>query len=758
MNDILIENIKLKSDLQYDILFESKEYHNLDSDTKSFLKECYDMGVNRSIYLHQQDKALLESIDEGLWDRFKAGAARIGQGLKNVSGIGTQTTDSKDAGVNSLLNSFKQKFEKAKQASVQPSGNQTVAAELTNDLEKIDNASKTDNTPPPTPEQAAAVVQQSTAPKGLKDKILNAIRQNPGKTKFLLGALAFGAGVAAAAATGGNPLVGKAAGALINGIGNAALAKIQGRGTGDAVMSGLGGALAGASLASLGASATNLLGTAAEKGVDMVMGTDGNALPVTKTATPFPGTKPEDIVPGSANDPNQGMYQGNSASAGPGNWKSGVIAPEDQRLPDTEVDNNQYDAQGNRIYPQQGFADTSDANSPEVQVTQQQSAVSPEDLSTSETEPDTFADTSDANSPEVQATQQQVANTPQGTTQPRFKSALDPRSARVAFDRSRGVIKEEKMFVKSYNNTYTIKKSLNENIEEKWTEEVQQPIEEALSPEQSKIYDEFLSDLGKMFKISKDKVIGFMQSQGDRFKNVLDYINQNVTSAASTPATPTNPSEPGTGGLPQITPELKLDVDTKIKTLLSGLTIINPKVQKLIKKNPTTKVAGNNASYVFRLTNTGDVAFIIKGWIGQTPFLYQDKPTIAQQNAQKVLVKEIAYKPIDTLKNNFIVQLSKNLALYYSKLPQFAGQLKQNQLEIVISNYLSESAKTNPGFNKLFTSILTLLDSVSARMKASKTKPKQIWIGVTNKGMGLFTGIPTKKKVQPSKPAAGRKP
>ena len=34
MNDILIENIKLKSDLQYDILFESKEYHNLDSDTK----------------------------------------------------------------------------------------------------------------------------------------------------------------------------------------------------------------------------------------------------------------------------------------------------------------------------------------------------------------------------------------------------------------------------------------------------------------------------------------------------------------------------------------------------------------------------------------------------------------------------------------------------------------------------------------------------------------------------------------------------
>lgn len=748
MNEILIENIKLKSDLQYDILFESKEYHGLDYDTKSFIKECYDMGVNRSIYLHQQDKALLESIDEGLWDRFKAGAARVGQGLKNVSGIGTQTTDSKDAGVNSLLNSFKQKFEKAKQTSVQPSGNQTVAAELTNDLEKIDNASKTDNTPPPTPQQAAAIVQQSSAPKGLKDKILNAIRQNPGKTKFLIGALAFGAGVAAAAATGGNPLVGKAAGALINGIGNAALAKIQGRGTGDAIMSGLGGGLAGASLASLGASATNILGSAAEQAMDTAMGADGSALPVTKTATPFPGTKPGDIVPGSVNDPNQGMYQGNPASAGPGNWQSGAIAPEDQRLPDTEVDTNQYDAQGNRIYPQQGFADTSDANSPEVQVTQQQSAVSPEDLRNTDTDQDAFANTSDANSPEVQATQQQVANTAQGAAQSRFKSALDPRSARVAFDRSRGVIKEETMFVKSYNNTYTIKKSLNENIEEKWNESVEETLDEALSPEQSKIYNEFLADLGKMFKKPPGEVITFMQSQGDRFKNVLDYISQNVTSAASAPTTPAAPT-PGAGGLPQITPELKLDVDTKIKTLLSGLTIINPKVQRLIQKNPATKVAGNNASYVFRLTNTGDVAFIIKGWLGQTPFLYQDKPTIAQQNAQKVLVKEVAYKPIDTLKNNFIVQLSKNLALYYSKLPQLAGQLKQNQLEIVISNYLTQVAKTNSGFNKLFGSILTLLDSVSERMKVSKTKPKQIWIGITSKGMGLFTGLPSKKKGQP---------
>ena len=138
-----------------------------------------------------------------------------------------------------------------------------------------------------------------------------------------------------------------------------------------------------------------------------------------------------------------------------------------------------------------------------------------------------------------------------GTTTPKY---VEPgtRAARVDFDanqqaqyyKSRGytgpkdtlgrpkaIFKENKesMFVKSYNNTYTLKKSLNENIEEKWNESVEETLEEALNAAQQKAYDEFLIDLGKMFNKSKDEVIPFMQSQGTRFKNVLDYINQNVT-------------------------------------------------------------------------------------------------------------------------------------------------------------------------------------------------------------------------------------
>jgi superfamily I DNA and/or RNA helicase len=97
--------------------------------------------------------------------------------------------------------------------------------------------------------------------------------------------------------------------------------------------------------------------------------------------------------------------------------------------------------------------------------------------------------------------------------------------------RPKAIFKENKesMFVKSYNNTYTLKKSLNENIEEKWNESVEETLEEALNAAQQKAYDEFLIDLGKMFNKSKDEVIPFMQSQGTRFKNVLDYLNQNVT-------------------------------------------------------------------------------------------------------------------------------------------------------------------------------------------------------------------------------------
>jgi hypothetical protein len=471
MNDILIENIKLKSELQYDILFESKEYQNLDSSTKTFLKECYDMGVNTGIYFHQNEQMLLESMEEGFFDRVKAGVVRTGQGIKNLSGFGTQTADSKDAGVESLLNGFKQKFEKAKQSSGQGSpGIEGLKDKIVGDITFIDDKTVKDPSPAPDQKRAEAIVVRTPGiPKSLKDKIIQGIRENPGKIKFLLAASSFLAGIVAATATA-NPIVGKAAGAAINGIGNAILAKIQGRGTGDAVMSGLTQGVAGAALAGAGTATVNAISSY----IDQAGEVSPNAFQVTKqkaakvpTAPTAPRT-PDDIEP-----------------IGPEPTRWDQVPPGNTMPPDPAA------VQG------QNIPATPSATAPKY------------------VEPGTRAARVD-----FDADQQAQYYKSRGYTGP--KDTLG---------RPKAIFKENKesMFVKSYNNTYTLKKSLNENIEEKWNESVEETLEEALNAAQQKAYDEFLIDLGKMFNKSKDEVIPFMQSQGTRFKNVLDYLNQNVT-------------------------------------------------------------------------------------------------------------------------------------------------------------------------------------------------------------------------------------
>ena len=525
MNNTLIENIKIKSDLQYDFLFESNQYEQLDSDLKLFLKESYDSGVNFSIDIQkdkvllemiEQDPLLLESIDEGLWDRFKAGAARVGQGLKNVTGIGQQTTDSKDAGVASLFNGFKNKFQKS---STPPAAKKPkIGDEVEERFKEIEE--KTKKTPPIDPNQGLKMVDNSNAPKGLKDKIKQAIVNNPGKTKFLLGVLSFGAGVAAAAATGGNPIAGKIVGSLINGIGNAAIAKAQGRGNGDAVMSGLGGAIAGYGLANLGATATNAISNFA---TGLIPGADPNAYQVTKTtggggvpkgggggggggggAYPFDQTNPNKLYPDNvsggatgtgassspyqAYDPNQPNYTGGVPAGGTvagATTSGGGSYPFDQTNP-------------NQLYPDTGV-DTS------VTTNQSFPGTKPEDIVPGS-----------ANDP----------NQGMYATAAKKIRRFDPTKGAELLQRGFRKENVEKTFTKSYNNTYVLNKKSNviseneKQLDETWEEN----INEALNAEQQKVYDEFLTDLGKMFKQPKDQVIPFMQSQGSRFKDILDFI------------------------------------------------------------------------------------------------------------------------------------------------------------------------------------------------------------------------------------------
>jgi hypothetical protein len=543
MNDILIENIKLKSDLQYDILFESKEYHSLDSGIKTFMKECYDMGVNTGIYI-QQDKVLLESIDEGFFDRVKAGVVRTGQGIKNLSGFGTQTADSKDAGVDSLLKGFKQKFEKAKQFSGQGSpgvgpGVEGLKDKLKGEIEYLDRKANQDKTPPPDQKTAEDIVIKTPGvPKSLKDKIIQGIRENPGKIKFLLAALSFGAGIAAGTYTL-NPVVGKAAGAAINGIGNGILAKIQGRGTGDAVMSGLTQGVAGAALAGAGTATVNAISSY----IDQAGEVSPNAFQVTKqkatvpTAPSVPRT-PDDIEP---------------IGDEPTRWN--------QRTPD---DIEPIGDEPN-LMPSQG----------------QNIPVTPGATTPKYVEPGTRAARV-----AYDADQQSQYYKSRGYTGP--KDTLG---------RPKALFRENKesMFVKSYNNTYTLKKLLNENIEEKWNEGYEETIDEALNAQQQKAYDEFLTDLGKMFNKPKDGVVAFMQSQGDRFKNVLDYLNQNVTPTTA-PQQPTPDQEPEQG---QVKPSLAKHINgIKQNQLFAG--DLAARIQKVIDF-PVDKDASKNVRAMVEL-------------------------------------------------------------------------------------------------------------------------------------------------------------
>jgi hypothetical protein len=410
-------------------------------------------------------------MEEGFFDRVKAGVVRTGQGIKNLSGFGTQTADSKDAGVESLLNGFKQKFEKAKQSSGQGSpGIEGLKDKIVGDITFIDDKTVKDPSPAPDQKRAEAIVVRTPGiPKSLKDKIIQGIRENPGKIKFLLAASSFLAGIVAATASA-NPLVGKATGAAINGIGNGILAKIQGRGTGDAVMSGLTQGVAGAALAGAGTATVNAISSY----IDQAGEVSPNAFQVTKqkaakvpTAPTAPRT-PDDIEP-----------------IGPEPTRWDQVPPGNTMPPDPAA------VQG------QNIPATPSATAPKY------------------VEPGTRAARVD-----FDADQQAQYYKSRGYTGP--KDTLG---------RPKAIFKENKesMFVKSYNNTYTLKKSLNENIEEKWNESVEETLEEALNAAQQKAYDEFLIDLGKMFNKSKDEVIPFMQSQGTRFKNVLDYLNQNVT-------------------------------------------------------------------------------------------------------------------------------------------------------------------------------------------------------------------------------------
>lgn len=532
----ILENIRVKSDLRYDLLFESAYYSTLDKGTQKFLKENYDRGVNLGLEILQNNPHLIsENMDEAFWDRLKATGARAVQGVKNVTGMGAQTADSKDAGINSLFNSFKAKFDKTPggAAAAVPSpqqpqqggadqGANKVVQKTGKEIEDLDNETK--NLPPIPPQQAAQMVQQANVPKSFKDKLMMAIRNNPGKTRLIIGGLSMAAG-AAGTLVGVPPNI---SGAIVNGIGSAIVNKAQGK----SAMAGLvQGGLSGLALGSMGAGISDFiangitnLGTqavtqaAASKAAGSFVPTDAGedaALQASQNYTPmepgdpgytdpnnasggaypfdqtnpnklypdtgattnqsFPGTQTQDIVPGSANDPDQGM----------------LTSP---------MTTSQQAAQGF----QPGTTPITPDVTPDVQPA----------VTTQPTVPRS-ADAADFAKPRWTRT---------------AAAGLDQRGAQMLSRREENV----NLFTKTGKNNFKLQRNI---------------LNEALTDEQKALVQDFINDLAKKLNQSPQTVIQFMKSQGDRFKHILDYLpsdaggNRNM--AGQQPQQGQQPGQPG---------------------------------------------------------------------------------------------------------------------------------------------------------------------------------------------------------------------
>lgn len=497
----ILENIRVKADLRYDLLFESSYYSTLDKETANFLKENYDRGVSLGLDILKSNPNLInEDIDEGFFDRLKATGARAVQGVKNVTGIGTQTADSKDAAVNSLFNNFKAKFDKTPGGAAPATapvaatpaqggqGGEQPAQKIGAEVEELDQ--KTQNLPPVAPQQAAAIVDKANVPKSFKDKLKAAIINNPKKTRFILAGLAMAAG-AAGTMVGIPPQI---SGAVVNGIGSAIVNKVQGK---SALAGAIQGGLSGMALGGLGAGISNALGSAAEFAVTKAAGAaaSGAALPLPEK--PFtPTDAGEDAALQAAKDAEYQQMIARQQAAQGYSPESPVVepqtAPED--LATTEKVPN-YDGG-----PQPSSGDFATPNRAEIPQTPQIQARS--------------ADMASAAEPQWTKTSRA---TNYGMGAEKGAQALGRLRRGSTFEENKN------LFNKIGNNKFKLKRDV---------------INEALSADQNAIIQDFLKDLGKTLNQSPEGVVQFMKSQGDRFKHILDYLpsdaggNRNLTPQA----------------------------------------------------------------------------------------------------------------------------------------------------------------------------------------------------------------------------------
>ena len=269
-------------------------------------------------------------------------------------------------------------------------------------------------------------------------------------------------------------------------------------------------------------------------------------------------------------------------------------------------------------------------------------------------------------------------------------------------------------------------------------------INEALNTEQQELYLDFLKDLSWYFKIqpnpdmstyNPEKVLEWMKTQGERFKYILDYLDQKLGTTA-----PTVPTA-ATSGSADINEQLKKELDIYInEEFLTNLSIIYPEkiLNSKLKDNDKTRMP-NTSKTIMAFKIEGDNITALK-------IIFNSKNTIrftlainstALRTQEPNLFTEITLPAVNRLAKPFESKLYNTLALKYSENTRLSGGKSYEELRKVIENYLSP--KIDVAVGKMINSIrLTLTNIIQVNNEINP----EIFVGINNKGIKFIIKNP----------------
>jgi hypothetical protein len=273
-------------------------------------------------------------------------------------------------------------------------------------------------------------------------------------------------------------------------------------------------------------------------------------------------------------------------------------------------------------------------------------------------------------------------------------------------------------------------------------------INEALNTEQQELYLDFLKDLSWYFKIqpnpdmstyNPEKVLEWMKTQGERFKYIVDYLDQKLGTTAPT-VPPTVPTT-ATSGSSDVNEQLKKELDIFISDeFLTNLSIIYPEkiLDSKLKDNANTRMPNSSKTVM---------AFKIEGnKISSLQLKFNSKNTIrftlainstAFKAQEPNLFTEVTIPEIARLSKVFETKLFNTLTFRYVNNTSLSGGKSFEELKNAIEKYLTP--RVDAAANKMTDSIRLTLISI---IKENNEINDVIFVGINNKGIKFIINDP----------------